>query len=480
MRTQKLISINGPGGFSEVLKIAFPLILSTSAFTLQLFFDRVLLMWYDRDAMSGALMGGLTNFVVFSFFLGTISYANTFVSQYDGANRPERIGPAVWQALYFCAVAGCVMFLFSFFAKTITGIMDHAESIRINEIKYFRILALGATPGFINAALSSFYTGRGKTTVVMWINILRTAVNILLDYVLIFGKFGFPELGITGAAIATVSSGAMASAIYIGLFMSRKNQRKYRTAKYKFETELFKRLMKFGLPSGTQFMLDILGFTFFVALIGKINEVAMAATTMASQINSLAFMPMIGIGIATSTLVGRALGKNNPALAQKSTWSAGILTFGYMMSIAACYVLLPGVFMYAFKARSDPTQFEAIRPLVEKLLVFIAFYCVFDTGNIIFAAALKGAGDTRFVMMVSVVLNWLVMVIPTWLAVNFLNGMNRLYVAWGWLATYVCALSIIFLFRFIGGKWKNMRVIEKAPAVPETLPAMPTVETEGA
>ncbi len=478
MTLRKPQLLSGPGGCGDVHKIALPLILSTSAFTLQLFFDRVMLMWYDRDAMSGALMGGLTNFVVFSFFLGTISYANTFVSQYDGAKRSRQIGPAVWQSLYFCIIAGIAMLGFSFFAEPITRLMGQAESIRVYEVKYFRILAIGALPGFINAALACFYTGRGKTMTVMWINIFRTCLNILMDYVLIFGKWGLPEMGITGAAIATVASGAVACGIYSILFFAENNRKKYDTANYRFDSDLFKRLMKFGLPSGVQFMLDILGFTFFVALIGQIDEVAMAATTIASQINSLSFMPMIGIGIATTTLVARALGKNDAATAQKSTWSATVITFGYMISIATCYVLLPGMFLLAFRAKADTAQFEAIEPLVKQLLVFIAFYCVFDTGNIVFSAALKGAGDTKFVMMTAITLNWLVMVLPTWLAITFLNGTARLYAAWGALTAYVCLLSIVFFLRFTGGKWKNMRVIEKPPTVPDSLPAMPTIETE--
>lgn len=479
MKTTKLPPIASAGGFAEVIKIAFPLILSTSAFTLQLFFDRVMLMWYDRDAMSGALMGGLTNFVIFSLFLGTVCYANTFVSQYDGAGMKNRIGPAIWQSLYFCTVAAVVMACFSFLAEPITRLMGHAEAIRVSEVKYFRVLAMGALPGFINASLACFYTGRGKTIAIMWINIFRTCANILLDYMLIFGKWGFPEMGVTGAAIATVASGTMVCGIYIFMFLLPKNRQKYKTADYRFDADLFKRLMKFGLPNGVQFMLDILGITFFMALVGRIDATAMAAATIASQINSLAFMPMIGIGIATSTLVGRALGRNDPALAQKSTWSAGILTFGYMLTIACLYVLAPGMFMLAFQAKADPAQFAVIKPLVEKLLIIVALYCIFDTGNIIFSAALKGAGDTKFVMITSIIMNWLIMVLPTWLAVKFLQGRTSLFAAWYSLAAYVAVMSTILMLRFIGGKWKDMRVIEKPPTLPETLPAIPTAETEG-
>lgn len=466
------------GGFGEVLKIAFPLILSTSAFTLQLFIDRVFLMWYDRDAMSAAMLGGILNFVAFSFFMGTANYVNTFVSQYDGAGRRERIGPAVWQSIYFSLGAGFIMIMVSFFAGPLMNLAGHDEAVRIYEVKYFGILAAGSMPGLLTVSLSCFYTGRGKTMVVMWVNIIRTCVNAVMDYILIFGKFGAPAMGISGAAIATVCSGIAASVIYVFIFLAEDNRIRYKTDNYRPDGELFRRLMKFGLPNGTQFMLDILGFALFIVFIGWIDSVALAATAMACQINTLSFMPMIGFGIATSTLVGRALGRNDTALAQKSTYSASILTFGYMGIIAVCYFFVPDIFMMPYRFGADAAQFAVIKPLVEKLLVFVAFYCLFDTGNIIFSAAIKGAGDTRFVMIVSVILNWTVVVIPTYLAVKFLTGSARLYTAWLALTVYVCVLSVLFLLRFCGGKWKTMRVIEKAPLLPDTIPAMPTVETE--
>jgi MATE family multidrug resistance protein len=466
------------GSCREVFKIAFPLILSTSAMTLQMFVDRVFLMWYDRDAMSAAMLGGILSFVFFSFFLGTATYANTFVSQYDGANRKERIGPAVWQSIYFSTAAGLIMAAIALFDKPLIALVGHEPAIAKYELVYFRILLLGAMPGIVDSALSCFLTGRGKTWTVMWVNVVKTFVNAVLDYAMIFGKFGFPEWGIGGAAIATVIANAAACVIYFTIFLLPAHRKSFCTTNYVFDKELFGRLMKFGLPSGVQFMLDILGFTLFVVFIGRIDAVSFAASSMVLQINTLSFMPMIGFGIATTILVGRALGADKPQIAQKSTFSAAKLTFGYMIVIAAGYWFFPNVFMLPFEAKASAQQMEAIRPIAKTLLYFVSFYCLFDTGNIIFSAALKGAGDTRFVMYASIVLNWLIMVVPSWAAITFLQGKAKLYMAWSALTVYVCALAVLFFLRFLAGKWKTMRVIEKVPALPGSIPALPTVETE--
>ena len=470
----------GEGGGRDVLRIALPLILSTSAFTLQMFIDRVFLMWYGSEAMSAAAYGGILSFTFYSLFLGTATYVNTFVAQYEGSGQKQRVGASVWQGIYFSIGAGFLMFFVSFLAWPLVKLAGHDPIVQPHEAVYFRILCFGATFSLVSSTLSCFYTGRGKTWTVMWVNIAATIVNIILDYGLIFGNFGLPRLGIAGAAIATVASGAFTFLVYIKLFFQHEYREVYGSlSKWRFDKELFLRQMYYGLPSGVQFMLDIFGFTLFITFVGRISALCLAASSMAFQINSLSFLPMIGFSIAVSTLVGQALGKDNPELAQRSAWSASVITLFYMTVIACGYLFVPDLFMYPFSAQADAVEFAALRPIVKNLLCFVAVYCVFDTGNLIFSAALKGAGDTRYVMKVSVALNWLIMVVPSYLAIRFVEGVNGLYIAWGGLASYVSILAVVFLLRFLGGKWKKMRVIESAPSpIPRNIPAVPTVETD--
>ena len=471
------ININ-EGGLGQVLKIAFPLILSTSMMTLQMFMDRVFLMWYDPDAMSAAFQGGILSFVFFSFFLGTATYANTFVSQYDGANMKNRIGPAVWQSVYFSVFAGLIMAAVAFPSRQIITLVGHPPKIAGFELIYFRILMVGAMPALIQSSLSCFLTGRGKTWIVFWVEVAGTTVDIVLNYAMIFGRLGFPQWGVAGAAVSTVIGNVISCLIYFVIFFMSANRKNYGTAIFKPDIKLFGRLMKFGLPSGMQFMLDILGFTLFVIFIGRIDPVSFAASSMAFGINTLAFMPMIGLGMATTVLVGRSLGADKPQIAQKATISAAYITFAYMTVLAIGYWFVPQVFMLPYKLQASAQQFEAVRPIVARLLCFVAVYSLFDAGNIIFAGALKGAGDTRFVMWISVFLNWLMMVIPSWASVTFLQGRARLYGAWLGLTSYVCALAVLFFLRFLAGKWKSMRVIEKMPVLVGNIPALPTVGAE--
>jgi MATE family multidrug resistance protein len=469
---------NGEGGYQEVLVVAIPLVLSTGAWSVQHFVDRMFLTWYSSETIAAAMPAGILNFAIMSFFIGTASYVSTFVAQYYGAGKYSRIGPALWQGIYISVLGGLVIFCLIPFAKPIFAIIGHDLPVQENEVIYFQYLCLGGMPVIASMVLAGFFSGRGKTWPVMWVNTLATVVNLSLDYVLIFGKWGIPEMGIKGAAIATVVSGIVSLVVYILILARPDYNMIYHTLNgWRPDKELFLRLIRFGVPSGIQFFLDMAGFTAFVLIMGRLGTVSLAATNIAFNINTLAFMPMIGFGIAISVLVGQYLGKNKPDLAARSVYSGFALTFVYMTFIAALYVITPQLFVAPFAAQADPQGFAEINRLTVILLRFVAVYSVFDTLNIIFASAIKGAGDTRFVMYMIVVISACVLVVPTYVAISVLD--YGLMAGWTVVSAYVITLGFVFYFRFLGGKWKSMRVIEEpVPVICPDLPECPVVDIE--
>ncbi|MBU0533678.1 MAG: MATE family efflux transporter [Candidatus Omnitrophica bacterium] len=458
-------------GYRDILVVAIPLILSTSAWAVQHFVDRMFLTWYSPEAIAAAMPAGMLNFTVMSLFIGTASYAGTFVAQYYGAGIYKKIGPSVWQGAYIAVVGGIIHLFLIPLARPVFAFIGHDPLVQTNEIIYFQVLCLGAAPGIAGAAMAGFFSGRGKTWPIMWINCSATFVNLVLDYAMIFGNWGFPEMGMKGAAIATIISGYFAFFIYLILFCKRSYNEKYHTLKgFRLNLNLFKRLMHFGLPSGIQFSLDMVGFSIFILLAGRLGTTNLAATNIAFNINTLAFMPMIGIGIAISILVGQSLGKNRPDLAERSTYSGFHMTIVYTTIIAFFYMVMPDIFLKPFAAQANPETFESIRQIARVLLRFVAIYAIFDTLNIVFSSAIKGAGDTRFVLKMIIVLSSLLLVIPSYIAVIIFH--KGVYTAWTIFTFYVIALGFAFLLRFIQGKWRTMRVIE------EVIPVIPTMMSE--
>jgi MATE family multidrug resistance protein len=460
-------------GYREVLVLAFPLIISTGSWSIQHFIDRMFLTWYSPESIAAAMPAGILNFSLMSIFIGTASYVSTFSAQYTGAGRPDRIGSVLWQGIYISFIAGIVLAGFYPFSGDIFHLIGHEPAVVEQEIVYFKILCLGAMPAVASAAFSGFFTGMGRTSVVMWITVASTAFNLIFDYMMIFGKFIFPEMGISGAAAATVMSQFFALILYIIIASLPYYSRTCNSLKeWRFNPALFNRLIKFGLPSGIQFFIETAGFTFFLLFIGRLGTESLAATNIAFNINTLAFMPMIGLGIAVSIIVGQHLGAGRPEKSIFGVYSGLHITLLYMGSIAALYLFFPRLFTMPFEYNSDPAEFAEIKKLVLVLLRFIAFYSIFDAFNIIFANALRGAGDTRFVMFMIIVVTIGGLLIPSYLFLFVLNA--GIYTAWTIATIYVSLLGIAFFARFLRGKWKNMRVIEETVIVmPQGMPENP-------
>ncbi|MCK9275513.1 MAG: MATE family efflux transporter [Syntrophales bacterium] len=457
------------GGYRELLIIAIPLIASTSTWSIEHFIDRMFLTWYSPESIAASMPAGMLSFMISCLFIGTASYVGTFVAQYFGSGQYERCGPALWQGIYIAVIGGLIQILLIPFARQIFDLVGHAPEIRNAESTYFAILSLGAPFVIVSSALSGFLSGLGHTWPVLWVNIAATAINLLLDWLFIFGNQGFPEMGIAGAGLATVAGFAVSTVIYFLLIFRPHYASRYLTLKgWRFEWPLFKKLIRFGFPSGVQFFIEIAGYTIFILLIGRLGTISLAATNIAFNINTLAFMPMIGFGIATSVLVGQRLGENRTDLAEHSTYSAFHLTFSYMAFVAALFFFQPDFFIAPFSYNADPVTFGQIRTLSVILLKFVAVYSLFDTMGIIFASAIKGAGDTRFVMMMMLVFSFVLLIIPSYLAISVFSA--GIYIAWTFATAYVSLLGLAFYFRFIGGKWKMMRVIENSP--PEIPPIL--------
>lgn len=453
-------------GYGEVLQIAFPLILSTGAWSVQHFIDRMFLTWYSQEAIAASMPAGMVNWTLTSLLVGTAAYVNTFVAQYYGAKQYDRIGPAVWQGLYLALFSAPIILIFYPLAPILFDLIGHETIVKDLEVDYFQILLFGA-PFVVSAnAISGFFSGRGKTWIIMWINIVGMFINIVLDYLLIFGNFGFPEMGVRGAGWATVAATVITALLFFaGMSRPEMNQKFATLHGWRFQMDLFRRLMRFGLPNGWQFLLEMLAFTIFIILVGKIGIRELAASNIAFNINMLAFLPMYGLSLAVSTLVGQRLGENSPQMAVVSTWSAFHLSFTYFGILAIGYFFFPGLFLWPFAIQADPNHFQKIYQVAVVLLRFVAVYSLFDAANMIFSGALKGAGDTRFVAIASIGLSWILMLIPSFIGLNYFKiGINML---WFFVTLYVAALGIIFLYRFKKGIWQSMRVIESTQNLTE-------------
>jgi len=442
------------------MAISLPLVASMGSITLMQFTDRIFLANYSVDAIAAALPAGIASFTFISFFMGVATYTNAFVAQYSGARAFHRIGAALWQGIWFSVFSGGLLALLYFASDGLFSLIGHSPVIRSLEVTYFNVLTLGAGLAVLGSALACFYTGRGMTWTVMLVHMAGAAINIPLDYCLINGAGPFPELGIMGAAIATVAAYSTIVLTLGFLVFSRKNRIQFGTwKKRRFDAALFGRLMRYGLPSGVQFFLEIFGFTFFIQMLGRLGDLELAASNIVLSIETLAFLPMVGFHIGNATMVGQAIGREQPEGGVEATTSALHITLAYMMPLGAIFVFMPEPLLSLFETGGHYTaQYGEIMEKGVILMRFVAVFCFFDAFNLVYSGAIKGAGDTRFIMWTIGAVCLGVMILPVYVAVEVMGA--GLYTVWTLATVYACALGVTFMLRYRHGSWKRMRVIE--------------------
>jgi MATE family multidrug resistance protein len=458
-----------PGGYRELIALSLPLILSASFWTVQIFIDRVFINMVSKEATAATMPTVGYFWSAFVLLNSTVLYATVFVAQYTGAGRPGRIGPVVWQALYFAVVTGLLFPLLAPAADAVIGLSEHDPEVKRLESAYFGALTFAALPMLVVSAVNSFFAGRGDSWTVLAINAVGMAANGALGYPLIVMQKADPVAAMQGAGYAAALGSAVSAAVALALLFREKYRTEFATlAGWRFDGALFRRLMKFGLPNGVQWCIEGLAFTAFIVVVGNIGTVELAATNLTFSLNLLAFLPVFGLAQGVEVLVGQRQGQDRPDLSAKTTWAGARLATGYMAVVAVLYCLIPGVMVVPFAEGMEPAEWAAVAPLIPFLLRFVAGYSLADGVNIVVAFALRGAGDVRFVTLVSIALAWPVMVFPTWLAAR--NGWG-LEVGWSAATAYVLSMAVVFVLRFRHGRWRTMKVIEAAPADPDGTPA---------
>ena len=166
----------------QIISLALPLILSMTGLVLMQFVDALLLSWYSPEAIAAIAPAGMASYLLISLFLGASGFTSTLVAHYVGAGKPHRAFSAAWQGIYFSLLAGTVVFALGFTAKPLFSWVNHAEQVRIFEQSYFAITCWGAVAAIAAGAISGYFTGQGKTRIVMIVQLAGFALNAILDY----------------------------------------------------------------------------------------------------------------------------------------------------------------------------------------------------------------------------------------------------------------------------------------------------------
>ncbi|HEY7495689.1 MAG TPA: MATE family efflux transporter [Candidatus Tectomicrobia bacterium] len=440
------------GSYREVIGLAFPVVLSMVSQTLRSAVNTALLGHFGTVEQGAAGLGAA---MLWPFFLlcncGGVG-VNICVAQYIGAQRRPDCGAVTWQGLYLSLLAWLPMLVAGLCAPLLVQLSAPSPELLAPTALYLRILLLGGLPELLSFTLVSFFRGLGDTKTPLLVTLGTQLLNILLDVLLIFGVAGFPRLGVAGAALATVSAETAGLGVYVMLFLRRAQGGGLLMRSWvPFDSHACRHLAQVSWPIGVQRAIEMGAWTLFTTLIARLGAVEAAAHAVATQIMAVSYMAGYGVSIAATTLVGQYLGARNLPAARRSTGSCLVLVLLLMGSLGL------GFFVWRQPLTELFTRDQAVRLLSAHLLLFVALFQVFDGVGLIAMGVLRGAGDTRWPMVVGVVLNWVLFVPVATLVIFAWQG----GISGGWSAAlgYVVALGVVLLYRVWRGDWQHRALV---------------------
>jgi len=445
------------GGIKELLIIAFPMIISMACDGIMTFTDRLFLARISSVQMNAAMGGGVSIQMLMFFFIGLTGYSTALVAQYMGAGEKPNSSKTLFQAVLIVIIAWPVILFLKPYTIMFLEYM-HIPSEQMHfQIKYMNVLAWGTLFALMRHTISCYFSGIGKTPIIMIATIVAMLVNIILDYILIYGKLGFAPMGIEGAALATNIGSICAMVILIFAYFNSQNRQEFAILKsFRFDRTIMKKLLYYGYPAGLEMLLNFMAFSTMVAVFQSQGNVISTATTIMFNWDLMSFIPLIGIEIAVTSLVGRYMGGGRPQVAHRAAFSGVKVGFFYSVAVLLSFLLIPNALVMLFHPESPSDIFDAAVPIAVNMIRIAAIYVLAESLLVAYVGALRGAGDTHFTMIASVLAHW--MFVPL-LYVAF--NVFHLSAEMGW-----CLLVLFFMLfcgtivlRFNSGKWKKLNIL---------------------
>ena len=447
------------GDVKDVLVVALPMLLSMSFDTLMTFIDRLFLSKLGPAEMNAALGAGAVQLALTMFFTGMISYTTAMVAQRLGGKRRWDCARAFMQALYVSLMCVPLLYLTIPLGHVAFG-MEHLPADQLQYQKtYFNILMFGGVINLVRNVAPCFFSGIGETKIVMKAAFVGMLVNVACNFVLIYGMGPIPALGVAGAAYGTLIGNVVSTVILFAKFFGKSCHRRFRTRyAFAFSWPLTRELLKKGIPSGVEMFLNMSAFQLLILMFHALGPESATASSVMFNWDMVAYVPLMGLEVASTSLVGRYVGAKDGAAASRSTYSGLKLGWGYSLLIGILFIFLPGILTDIFKPDVAEASAEAIaifesaRPMSIFMLRIATFYIFVEVLLVIYAGALRGAGDTLWVMFACAIMNWCVA--GSLYLVAYVFGLPA-HLAWIAVVAVYSTAPVLFWLRWKNGKWRR-------------------------
>lgn len=437
--------------YSRIWHVAYPIILGSVAQNLINFTDTVFLGRVGEIALGAGALGGIFYLAIMMLGMGFGTGAQIIIARRYGENQLKKVGPIIDHSIIFLVVLAVLTFsVLQYGMDALLKVAVQSELIFEATVDYMNIRSFGVFFAFLNMVFRAFYVGLAKTKVITYTTFIMASVNILLDYILIFGKFGAPEMGIEGAALASVIAEAVALFFFVIYTLSTIKLKDY--ALFQFVHITFRQMnsiLRISLPMMMQSFISLSVWFVFFLIIEKLGETSLAVSNIIRSVFVLLMMPIWGFATATNTLVSYLIGLNKEDEVMALIRKIAVLTFAGVSLIVSFGLIFPRLVMEIYT--NDMKMVEMGVPV----LYVVSLGALLLSIGFIYFNGVSGTGKTNISLSIEIVV-LVIYLVYTYLQVYvFEADITRT-----WTAEWLYG-SLLALFSYIYLKtnwWKHAKV----------------------
>lgn len=435
--------------FAYNWKLAAPVMLGMLGHTFVQFVDNIMVGQLGTAELAAVSLGNSFMFIAMSIGIGFSTAITPLIAETDAAKNFTNGKSSFKHGLFLCTILGVVLFIMVYFAKPLMYLMKQPEEVVLLAIPYLDLVAFSLIPLIVFQAFKQFSDGLSMTTLPMIATLIANVVNVVLNYLLIFGKFGFPEMGIVGAAIGTLTSRFVMVA-FIWILLSKREKSKAYVTNIKFFTltrRMLKKIISLGAPSAMQMFFEVAIFTTAIWLSGILGKNPQAANQIALNLSSMTFMVAMGLSVASMIRVGNQKGLGNFKELRRIAFSIFLLTTLIMFVFAMTFLLFNEVLPTVYVDLNDASNFAdntEVMAIASQLLLAAAVFQLSDGIQVVVLGALRGLQDVAIPTLITFIAYWLV-----GFPVMYYLGLHTEYKSTGIWIGLLAGLTTAALFLYI-------------------------------
>ena len=436
-----------PPKFRDLFSLAWPIVISRSTQVVAGVFDAFMVGYLGEAALAAATTGATNTFNIFILPMGIVFIVSSFASQLFGKGDREGARKFAWYGLAIALATQVVCSAAAFFVHPLLLPFDYAPDVRALMETYLRIRLISGGAAIGMEALSNYYSGIGNTRLPMGLSIVTMVIDLIGNWLFIRGNWGFPALGVAGAAWTSSVSVMIGFAVFMVIFL-----REGRAGALKWK-ELVE-MLRYGIPSGLNWFLDFLAFSFFFnVVLAGLGTTALAAFMAVLQLNTVAFMPAFAMASAAAVLVGQAIGAGAHDEVPRTLRLALVTNVIWQTLVGLLYLLAP-LTLFSIFVNNDTEGAAALAKVGATMLMLSPLWQTFDAVATTYAEGLRAAGDTTFTMWIRAGLAWLVFAPGSYVTIRYFG--QGPVAAMIWISAYIALLALVLYLRFRSGVWRRI------------------------